>query len=213
MLGEMPNNIQAGRTKLGIYVTKSKWQKAIQPIVDFCVRKRIHPDLFTYGALLLSFVAGGAFILAGQNVLWLWLVAPCVLLRLLFNLLDGQIARSLNLADKWGFVKNEFGDRVADIVIFLGLAFSRYANARLAALCLALILCVSYIGILGKALPGPRIYGGIFGKGDRMISLALFTFYPLFSAQLESYNFYLGFGIIAAVITIIQRLRIIYGHS
>jgi phosphatidylglycerophosphate synthase len=131
---------------------------------------------------------------------------------LLFNLLDGQIARALELADKWGLVKNEFGDRMADMVIFICLAFSSYADARLAALCIALILCVSYLGILGKALDGPRIYSGIFGKGDRMISLALFTFYPLLGAKLDSYNLYLGFAIIAAVITIFQRLRIINGY-
>jgi CDP-diacylglycerol--glycerol-3-phosphate 3-phosphatidyltransferase len=169
--------------------------------------------VFTYGALILSLVAGGAFILGSRNLLWLWLVAPCVLLRLLFNLLDGQIARSLQLADPWGFVKNEFGDRVADSLIFLGLAFSGYTDARLAALCLAAILCVSYLGILGKALGGPRTYGGIFGKGDRMISLALFTFYPLFSANLHSYNLYLGFATLAALITIFQRLRIMHGNA
>ena len=198
---------------MGIYATKSKWQRAIQPLVALCVRKRIHPDVFTYGALALSTIAGIAFFLASSNRLWLWLVPPCVLLRLLFNLMDGQIARNLGLADSWGDVKNEFGDRIADTVIFLGLAFSGYADTRLVALGLALILCVSYLGILGKALGGPRVYGGIFGKGDRMISLALFTFYPLLGAQLASYNIYMGLAVIAAMVTIFQRLRIIHGNA
>ena len=198
---------------MGIYTTKSKWQRAIQPLVALCVRKRIHPDVFTYGALALSMIAGIAFLLASSNRLWLWLVPACVLLRLLFNLMDGQIARNLGLADSWGDVKNEFGDRIADIVIFLGLAFSGYADTRLVALGLALILCVSYLGILGKALGGPRVYGGIFGKGDRMISLALFTFYPLLSAKLASYNIYMGLAVIAAMVTIFQRLRIIHGNA
>jgi phosphatidylglycerophosphate synthase len=169
--------------------------------------------VFTYGALALSTIAGIAFLLASSNRLWLWLVPPCVLLRLLFNLMDGQIARNLGLADSWGDVKNEFGDRIADTVIFLGLAFGGYAETRLVALGLALILCVSYLGILGKALGGPRVYGGIFGKGDRMISLALFTFYPLLGAQLASYNIYMGLAVIAAMVTIFQRLRIIHGNA
>jgi phosphatidylglycerophosphate synthase len=196
---------------MGIYSTKSKWQQALRPIVVFCASKRIHPDVFTYGAQLLSLIAGWAFFTTGTNRLWLWLAIPCLLLRLLFNLMDGLLAREIGLADRWGEVKNEFGDRIADLIIFTGLAFGGYADARLVGLVLALVLCISYLGILGKALGGPRVYGGLFGKGDRMISLALFSFYPLFSANLKSYDLYLGLAILAASITIFQRLRSIYG--
>ena len=198
---------------MGIYTTKSRWQQALRPVVAFCVDKRIHPDVFIYAALALAFVAGAAFFIAGSNHLWLCLVPPCVLLRLLLNLMDGQVARAMGLADAWGEVKNEFGDRIADMTIFLGLGFGGYADARLVTLTLALILMTSYLGILGKALGGPRIYGGIFGKGDRMISLALFTLYPALSANLTSYNLYLGFAVCAAGVTIIQRLRSIHGYA
>ncbi len=198
---------------MGIYSTKSRWQKALRPIVTFCARNRIHPDVFIYGALALSFAAAAALWRAGPAPVWLWLVPPCVLLRLLFNLMDGLVARETGVADAIGEVKNEFGDRVADSAIFLGLVFGGYADARLAALALALILCVSYLGILGKALGGPRVYGGLFGKGDRMISLALFTLYPIFSGNLASYNWYLAVAAAAAAITIVQRLRLIYGHT
>jgi phosphatidylglycerophosphate synthase len=198
---------------MGIYATKSNWQKAIQPFVNFCVQKKIHPDVFTYGALVLSAAAGLALFRAGASRWLLWLVPPCVLLRLLFNLMDGQVARSLKIADKRGDVKNEFGDRLADAAIFLGLAFSGYADPRLAALSLALVFFISYLGILGKAIGGVRVYGGVFGKGDRMISLAVFTFYPLLGGSLASYNLFLGFASLAAVITVVQRLRIVYGHG
>jgi phosphatidylglycerophosphate synthase len=127
--------------------------------------------------------------------------------------MDGQVARSLNLADKWGEAKNEFGDRLADAAIFVALGLGGYANTKLALVVLALILCISYLGILGKALGGARIYAGLFGKGDRMVSLALFTLYPAFSDNLASYNYYLGAATLAAVLTILQRLRFIYDHS
>ena len=148
----------------------------------------------------------------GSSVSW-WLVPPCVLLRLAFNLMDGLVARAMNLADAFGEVKNEFGDRIADAAIFLGFCFGGYPDARLAALALALILCVSYLGILGKAVGGPRVYGGFFGKGDRMISLAVFTLYPLLSGDLASYNLYLALAALAALVTILQRLGAIRGHS
>lgn len=198
---------------MGIYTTKSQWQKALHPVVAFCVKRHIHPDIFTYGALALSGIAGGALLFAGTQHLWLWLVPPCVLLRLLLNLMDGQVARALGLADAWGEVKNEYGDRLADTIIFLGLGFGGYTDARLVGLSLALILGSSYLGILSKALGGPRVYRGLFGKGDRMISLAIFTLYVVLSADTASYNLYLGLATIAAAITTIQRLRIIYEYT
>jgi CDP-diacylglycerol--glycerol-3-phosphate 3-phosphatidyltransferase len=197
---------------VGIYTTKSKWQQALQPIVDFCVAKRIHPNAFTYGALVLSLIAALAFSMAAINRNWLWLVLPCVLIRLLLNLMDGQVARALHLADDWGEVKNEFGDRLADALIFGAIGLSGYTDARLASVAVALILLVSYLGILGKALGGRRVYGGLFGKGDRMISLAIFTLYPAWTGNLASYDYYLLFASAASVITIIQRLRIIHEH-
>lgn len=197
---------------MGIYATKSKWQKVLQPIVDFCVARRVHPNVFTYGALTLSLITALALYLANLNKNWLWIVPPCVLIRLLLNLMDGQVARALNLADDWGEVKNEFGDRIADAVIFVAMGLSGYAETGLALVGLTLILLVSYLGILGKALGGQRVYGGLFGKGDRMISLAIFTLYPALSGNLASYNYYLIFASVAAFITVIQRLRIIYGN-
>jgi phosphatidylglycerophosphate synthase len=198
--------------KVGIYTTKSKWQRALQPIVDFCVARRIHPNAFTYSALVLSLIAALTLYFANINKNWLWIVPPAVLFRLLLNLMDGQVARALNLADDWGEVKNEFGDRIADALIFVAIGLSGYTETRLALVALTLILLVSYLGILGKALGGQRVYGGFFGKGDRMISLAIFTLYPALSGNLASYNYYLIFASIAAFITIIQRLRIIYGN-
>ena len=197
---------------MGIYTTKSKWQRALQPIVDFCVARKIHPNAFTYGALGLSLIAALAFHLAGNNKNWLWIVPPTVLVRLLLNLMDGQVARALHLADDWGEVKNEFGDRIADAMIFISIGLSGYTETGFALLALPLILLVSYLGILGKALGGQRVYGGLFGKGDRMVSLAIFSLYPALTGNLASYNYYLIFASLAALITIVQRLRIIYGN-
>jgi CDP-diacylglycerol---glycerol-3-phosphate 3-phosphatidyltransferase len=198
---------------LGIYATKSKWQKALQPIVDFCVARRIHPDVFIYAALGLSVLAGFAFAHARLNPNLLWIVIPCVLVRLLLNLMDGQVARALNIASAWGEAKNEFGDRLADAAIFLGLGLGHYVDTRLVLIALTLILCVSYLGILGKAIGGARVYGGLFGKGDRMISLAVFSLYPIFTKDLSSYDYYLIMASLAALITILQRLRIIHNAT
>ena len=198
---------------MGIYVTKAKWQERLADVVAFCVFMRIHPDVMTYGALALSFIAAFALASAESNRAWLWLVPVCVSLRLICNLLDGQVARALGFANTWGEVKNEFGDRLADAVIFLGFCFGGYVDVQLAALTVALVLCISYLGILGKAVGGERVYGGVFGKGDRMISLALFTLVVIGTQSLVLYNWYLGFATSAALVTIVQRLKTIHRMS
>jgi phosphatidylglycerophosphate synthase len=202
-----------GKFAVGIYSTKSRWQHWLQPIVSLSLRWRLSPDVFTYGALALSFIAGLAFWLAGSNPNALWIVPPCVLLRLIFNLLDGLVARAQGVADTMGEVKNEFGDRLADAAIFLGLACGGYADPRLASLALALILIGSYLAILSKALGGPRLYVGVFGKGDRMITMALFALYPVLTGNLSSWNWYLVFASLAAGVTILQRLGVIHGNA
>ena len=198
---------------MGIYSTKSMWQKVLKPIVDISVRNHVHPDVFTYTAVVISIGGAISLYLAGSNQAWLWLFIPSVLLRLTLNLLDGLVARELQMADTFGELKNEFGDRIADVAIFLGLAFGGYVDVRLVLVSLSLILCVSYLGILGKAMTGERVYGGIFGKGDRMISLAIFTLYSAISGNLSSFNWYLALASLAALTTVIQRVRIIHGNA
>jgi len=198
---------------MGIYSTKSKWQRILHPLVEVCVKANIHPDWFIAGAIGLSILAGFGLWQAAVNIQWLWLVPIGVLLRLGFNLIDGMVAREMGIASAWGEALNEFGDRMSDFAVFFGLAMGGYVDLRILLLTLALIFLVSYLGILGKATGGARVYGGVFGKGDRMISLAAFSFYALFTQQLNSFNVYLIAGAIAALITILQRLRKIYDHS
>jgi phosphatidylglycerophosphate synthase len=119
----------------------------------------------------------------------------------------------MGLADAWGEVKNEFGDRVADAALFIAIGLGGYADPRLALIVLATVLCSSFLGILGKALGGPRLYAGVFGKGDRMISLAVFTLYPAYTGNLGSYNYYLAFAAAAALITILQRLKALHDRT
>lgn len=196
---------------MGVYRTKTAWQRWMQRWVAYAIRHRVRPNIFTAGGLVFAFLAAAALASAPSNHQVLWLVPVGLLSRLLFNLMDGQVARGLGMADKWGEVKNEFGDRVADAAIFL--ALSAYADLRLIALALTLVLLASYLGILSKALGYKRIYSGIFGKGDRMLSLALYVPIPLFTGDLASFNWYLAFACLASVITIYQRLRILHGYA
>jgi CDP-diacylglycerol--glycerol-3-phosphate 3-phosphatidyltransferase len=190
---------------MSIYATKPIFQRLLQPIVEVAASARLSPDALTYGALGVSALAGALLIVGPAEPPALPLAAALMLLRLGFNLLDGQIARALGIADMRGELKNEFGDRVADVFIFGGLLLSGLADARLAGLALAAILCVSYLGILSKALGGPRLYAGVFGKGERMVSLAVVTALAAITGT-GVFNIYLVAALALAMFTIGQRV-------
>lgn len=195
---------------MGIYSTKSFWHRVLHPIVTLCVRRRVSPDLFTWGALALSAVAAGAVALSARHPRWLLLVPPCVLLRLLFNLMDGQVARGLGVADRLGEVKNELGDRLADALIFVALALHPATNTGVGAIALALVLCASFVGVLSKATGGPRLYLGVMGKGDRMVALALFALWAGWRGEMAWLNVYLWGVAVGSAITLWQRVRAIW---
>jgi CDP-diacylglycerol--glycerol-3-phosphate 3-phosphatidyltransferase len=198
---------------MGIYSTKPLFQRALQPAVAWCAKRRLPPDLFTYGAIGSSALASVILASGAMTPGGLVSAAACYVLRLLFNLMDGQVARASKLADALGELKNEFGDRVSDGLVFGGLLFSGYVEPRLAGITLALVLGVSYLGILSKALGGPRLYGGIFGKGDRMISLAITCVLVAITGNTALLNVYLVLACALSLITLAQRLRIIVNQE
>lgn len=176
---------------MGLYSTKRLTQQIFQPVIHGMVRARVSPDWMTGGAVLLGLVAGMALLLASQSREWLWLVVVFAPLRLLFNIFDGELARGLGVADRWGEVKNELGDVVADALIFGALALSSLAPSILTVPVLILVILSEFTGVLAKAVTGQREYGGLMGKPDRMLALvlacvimALTGWQPIFSAVL-----------------------------
>jgi phosphatidylglycerophosphate synthase len=141
---------------------------------------------------------------------WLTLViAPLAIARLAANALDGLVARRTGLARPWGEVFNECCDRLADTLIFVGLACNHLVNAQLAWATLVLVLLNSYLGTVPKAAGGKRQFGGFLAKADRMIYIALFSFVPFFYGGV-AWNWLLLAFVPATLFTIVQRYRWAY---
>ncbi len=154
---------------MGIYSIKPAFQRSLRKIEDWLVATGVHPDMLTYGALALS-VSGGLALYSWPDRPWMLLWVPIVaIVRTALNALDGLVATRTGLARPWGEVLNEFCDRCADAAIFGGLALAPTTNHLLGAATLVAILLNSYLSILSKAAGGPRQYGGVMGKADRMI--------------------------------------------
>ena len=159
----------------GTYAIKPKFQQALKPLESFFVRAKIHPDIITIVAFVVSAFGGAALWLSSQpGMLWLLCTIPFVaLLRTMLNALDGMVAKQTGLARPWGEVLNETFDRLSDIAIFAGLACSKLCSGPLLTASLISVLMSSYLGILSKAAGGQRQYGGVMGKADRMILFGL----------------------------------------
>ncbi|MDD5593622.1 MAG: hypothetical protein PHG97_02620 [Candidatus Margulisbacteria bacterium] len=187
-----------------LYTVKPAFQNTLKGAVDLSCRFNIHPDVFTYGAIVASALAFAVIWAAGAfDPLFFVLVFPLCFLRIAFNALDGLVARARRLSDPAGKIKNEFGDRISDILVLSGLFLVPTANVCLTAAVLTLTLLASYLGVLGQE----RIYSGLMAKADRMLYLSVFLFIYAF-ARVDSLIFGLQvFMILGLLQTIFVRLQ------
>ncbi len=193
----------------GIYAIKPWWQRRLSSIEDVLVAHHIHPDIVTLSGVVCAAFLGVVLALSAQ-IGWLTLlVAPLAIARLAANALDGLVARRSGLARPWGEVFNECCDRLADTLVFVGLALNHLVQAPLAWVTLVLVLLNSYLGTVPKAAGGKRQFGGFLAKADRMIYLALFSFVIFFFGS-SAWNWLLLAFIPATLFTIVQRYRWAY---
>jgi CDP-diacylglycerol--glycerol-3-phosphate 3-phosphatidyltransferase len=157
----------------GLYAAKPWFTRQLNRIVTAAVARGWSPDAFT--------IAGVAFAaLAAVGILvGLW---PIVLIGLLGRLaganLDGAVARARGVARPFGFVINELGDRVGDILPLAALAFLSFTTGSPIALTLALVAvtAASWPTFISLAIAGAgaqRMNGGPFGKTERALVVFL----------------------------------------
>jgi CDP-diacylglycerol--glycerol-3-phosphate 3-phosphatidyltransferase len=190
----------------GIYSIKPWWQRRLARLEDWLVQRRIHPNLITLAGVGCAVLLGLVLVASAR---WHWLalaVLPLAIGRLAANALDGLVARRTGLASAFGEVYNEFGDRVADTAVFVGLALNSAVFVPLAWGTLVLALLSSYLGIAAKAAGGSRIFGGLLAKADRMIYLAIFSPVALLLGP-QAWNWLLLAFLPTLLVTVVQRYR------
>ena len=195
----------------GIYAIKPWWQRRLAGLEDQLVRWHVHPDLITLAGVGCAALMGIVLAISAQQSQLVLAVAPLAIGRLAANALDGLVARRTGLARPWGEVFNECSDRLADTLVFVGLALNSHVNASLALGVLVLTLLSSYLGIVGKAAGGKRQFGGFLAKADRMIYIALYSLLVFFLGA-AAWNWLLLAFIPATLLTIVQRYRWIYAE-
>jgi CDP-diacylglycerol--glycerol-3-phosphate 3-phosphatidyltransferase len=192
---------------VGIYQIKPRFQRSLHGVEVVLVRRRVHPDYLTLGALALS-ILGGLALVGSRREIWLLLAIPIVAIgRTALNALDGLVARDTGLARPWGEVLNEFSDRLSDVALFVGVALAHGSNAWLGGAVIVVMLLSSYLAILSKAAGGRRQYVGVMGKADRMIHLSIAAIVALVLEGYPVLTYFLWIVLAGLCITIAQRLR------
>jgi CDP-diacylglycerol--glycerol-3-phosphate 3-phosphatidyltransferase len=169
---------------IGLYALKPWYTRRLTPILNTAVAHNVSPDVFTAAGV----VAAGA---AGVTIAMGWwpLAALFLALRLAGANLDGAVARARGVSRPWGFVVNEIGDRVSDLLTFAGLAvfaarlhgpgFQWLSWSVIQVLAAALAATLPTFASLAAAAAGAtRRNGGPLGKTERCLFILLATAIP-----------------------------------
>lgn len=149
------------------------YRRAIEPVAEWLVRRRINPNAITTLGTACS-VAGGIIYATGHIRTGGWVLG----LTALFDVLDGTVARRTNRSTVFGAFYDSTLDRVADGAVLAGLAFfyatsARYGSPTMVAVCLAGILgsyVTSYIRARAEAL-GIDAKVGMMQRPERVVLL------------------------------------------
>ena len=176
----------------------------ISPIIRFCIRHRVHPNLLTTIGFFITVAATVAF--ATDNVQW---AGAILLFSGTFDIIDGKVARATGLESKFGSFFDSTMDRLSDMVIFLGLLYLYLYQKQMEmvwVIMLAIIgsLMVSYARSKAEAL-GIKCSVGLFQRPERVVYLG-------FGGILGHVVLYwvVWFLAVASNLTVIQRIIHVY---
>lgn len=168
----------------------------LKPILKGSLRLGLSPDFFT----LLNICFG---VLAGFSVYWRnsFLVLIAVILRLACANLDGALARAISMKNdqplsRYGFLKNELGDRLADFAMMAGLAFlgESYLQGKQAITVLLAVFITAIptlVSLVGYSKGKARINGGPVGKTERAFLMVVIVAFAQFGGDVAS-SVYVG---------------------
>lgn len=146
--------------------------RIVDPLTDWLVRTRVHPNLLT----TIGFVAtiGSAAAFHGRYVRFAGFL---ILLGGLFDILDGRVARLSDLGSKFGAFYDSTLDRISEIVVYFGI-LSLYNDYRqdvddigmiyLVMAAMAGSLMISYTRARAEAL-GLECRVGLMPRAERVV--------------------------------------------
>lgn len=191
-----------------VYDLKPRFQNLLRPLMRGLAAAGLTPNAVTLMALVGSILVGALVSQAGKHPTLLLLLPVWLFVRMALNAIDGMMARELGKATNLGAVLNELGDALADLGLYLPLAFvAERAHWPVIAFAIGAVL-TEFCGVTARALGASRRYDGPMGKSDRAFivgALGLVTF--ITDRALAAWPWVFAIAALLTLLTCWNRLR------
>lgn len=144
------------------------WAKWLASIL---VKANVSPNQISVLSILPALI-GASMLLRSPTPLMMVLIALCIQLRLLCNMLDGMVAIEGGKQSNVGVLYNEIPDRIADSLFIVALGYA-IAMPWLGWLGALLAAKTAYIRVLGGANGLKQDFRGPLAKPHRMFVMSL----------------------------------------
>lgn len=194
---------------------KAGYLRAIEPIADFLVRRRVNPNVIT--TVGTACMLGGAVVYATGHIRTAgWIIGVTAL----FDVLDGTVARRTGRQSVFGAFYDSTLDRVADGGLMAGLAVfyassPRYHNLYMLVVCLLGIIgtfLISYTRARAEAL-GIDAKVGVMQRPERVVLLSVPQ--AFFGLALDGWALMAIIVLltVTAWVTAVQRVTFVYRQT
>lgn len=155
------------------------------------------PNFWTGVGIAFAFASAIAY---GLNIEFALIIGGVLLLVSgFFDIVDGQVARVTNKTSKKGAFLDSIFDKIAEVLIFLGILIGGFAEPYLVLLAITLSLLVSYARARAESL-GIKLQGiGIGERAERLLVIAII-------GMIGFMEYAIVIVIVIAGITLIQRI-------
>lgn len=191
---------------------KDGYLRLIDPVADWMVRHRVHPNSITIFGTLCT-VTGGVIYATGHIKTGGWFLA----LTALFDVLDGTVARRSNRSSTFGAFLDSTLDRLADGFVLGGLAVF-YATSQLHGS--VPLMVTALLGLMGAFLTSyTRARAEALGLDAKVGLLQRPERVVLLSAPQALFGLVLNGWVLAIItviltmtawITVVQRMKYVY---
>lgn len=163
-------------------------------------------NFWTGVGFVLSIASAAAYASANIGLIYPALFGGILLLVSgFFDIVDGSVARATKQISRKGAFLDSTFDKVAEVIVFLGILYGGLADPTMVLVALGLSLLVSYSRARAESL-GIELKGvGIGERAERLIVIAAFS--------ITGFTYY-GIVIVAIIagITFIQRVVSVVSH-
>jgi len=167
-------------------------------------RTGLSPNFWTSVALFFAFASAIAY---GLSIEFGLIIGGILLLVSgFFDIVDGQVAHVTKKTSKRGGFLDSVFDKIAEVVIFLGILIGGFAEPYLVFLAITLSLLVSYTRSRAESL-GINLQGvGIGERAERLLVIAILGIIGGIISEIKFMEYAVIIVIIIAGITFIQRV-------